>query len=160
LPDGNRLAVTGNEPGKLFRTYITNIYDGTLRPVTPEGTSAIIASPDGKYLAGANVKNAVVVFPVNGGDARPIPGVDATYVPAQWSADSKALYVYRPGEVPLQIFRVDIVTGKKEVLRELVPADRAGVVSIAPVAMNQEASEFAYSYYQTLSVLYVVSGLR
>jgi serine/threonine protein kinase/Tol biopolymer transport system component len=160
LPDGNRLAVTGNEPGKMFRTYIANIYDGTLRAVTPEGTSAIIASPDGKYLAGANAKNDVVVFPVNGGEARPIPGLDAAYVPAQWSSDSKALYVYRPGEVPLQIFRVDIVTGKKEVLRELVPADRAGVISIAPVAMTQQASGFAYSYYQTLSVLYAVSGLR
>jgi tRNA A-37 threonylcarbamoyl transferase component Bud32/Tol biopolymer transport system component len=160
LPDGNRLAVIGNEPGKLVRTYIINLDDNTLRPVTPEGTSAIIASPDGKYLAGANAKNDVVVFLLSGGPARPVPGMDASYVPAQWSADSRALYVYRPGEVPLQIFRVDIATGKKDLLRELVPADRAGVVSIAPVVTTLDASEFAYSYYQTLSVLYVVSALK
>jgi hypothetical protein len=28
------------------------------------------------------------------------------------------------------------------------------------VITNTDASEFAYSYYQTLSVLYVISGLK
>ena len=47
-------------------------------------------------------------------------------------------------------------------MRELTPADRAGVVRIGPVVTNPEPqpSEFAYSYLQTLSVLYVISGLR
>jgi hypothetical protein len=34
------------------------------------------------------------------------------------------------------------------------------VVSIGPVITDVNASEFAYSYYQTLSVLYVISGLN
>jgi eukaryotic-like serine/threonine-protein kinase len=160
LPNGNQLAVIGNEPGKLVRTYIVNLDDNSLRPVTPEGSTAIIASPDGKYLAGANAENEVTVFPLSGGPGRPVPAMDASYVPAQWSSDSRALYVYRPGEVPLQIFRVDMATGKKNLLRQLVPADRAGVVSIAPVVTTLDGSEFAYSYYQTLSVLYTVSGLH
>jgi hypothetical protein len=33
-------------------------------------------------------------------------------------------------------------------------------VSIAPVVTNPEANAFLYSYLQTTSVLYVVSGLR
>jgi hypothetical protein len=160
LPNGNQLAVIGNEPGKLVRTYIVNLDDNSLRPVTPEGNTAIIASPDGKYLAGANAENDVTVFSLSGGPGRPVPAMDASYVPAQWSSDSRALYVYRPGEVPLQIFRVDVATGKKNLLRRLVPADRAGVVSITPVVTTLDASEFAYSYYQTLSVLYAVSGLH
>jgi len=45
-------------------------------------------------------------------------------------------------------------------VRELVPAGLGGVVSIAPVITDVNASEFAYSYYQTLSVLYVISGLN
>jgi hypothetical protein len=45
-------------------------------------------------------------------------------------------------------------------VRELVPADLDGVVSIAPVITNVDASEFVYSYYQTLSTLYVISGLN
>jgi hypothetical protein len=34
------------------------------------------------------------------------------------------------------------------------------VVSIAPVITNVDASEFAYTYYQAFSVLYVVSGVK
>jgi hypothetical protein len=100
------------------------------------------------------------VFPVDGGSPRPIPGIDSSYALAQWSADGTALYFYRPGEVPMTVERVDIATGKMTHARELVPADRAGVVSIAPVVSNVDASEFAYSSYQTLSVLYVISGLN
>jgi len=79
---------------------------------------------------------------------------------AQWTADSKALYVFRPGELPLTIQRLDVATGKMKPVRELVPAGLGGVVSIAPVITDVNASEFAYSYYQTLSVLYVISGLN
>src|SRR5213594_3469487 len=78
----------------------------------------------------------------------------------QWSSDSKALYIYRPDEVPLRVQRLDVATGTMKPIRTLVPADRAGVVSIAPVVTNPQASEFAYSYYQATSILYVISGLR
>ncbi len=112
-------------------------------------------------MAGVNTADhKQMLFPVDGGSLRPVPGLDDSYILAQWSADSKGLYVYRAGEVPMKIERVDIASGKMSFVRELVPADRAGVVSIAPVVTNQNASEFAYSYYQTLSVLYVISGLK
>ena len=100
------------------------------------------------------------LFPLNGGAARIIPGVEPGYRVAQWSADSAALYVFRPGDVPVRIERLDIATGKMKLVRELVPADLGGVVSIGPIITNVNASEFAYSYYQTLSVLYVISGLK
>ena len=60
----------------------------------------------------------------------------------------------------MKIRRLDIATGKMKAVRELVPADLGGVVSIGPVITNVNASEFAYSYYQTLSVLYVISGVN
>ena len=60
----------------------------------------------------------------------------------------------------MKVERLDVATGKMTLVRELVPADRAGVVSIAPVVTNTNASEFAYSYYQTVSVLYEISGLK
>ena len=82
------------------------------------------------------------------------------YSVAQWSSDSKALYVYRLGDVPLKVYRCEIRSGKRTPIRELIPPDAAGVVSVAPVVSNLDGSAFAYSYYQTLSVLYVISGLK
>jgi hypothetical protein len=62
--------------------------------------------------------------------------------------------------MPLKIQRLEIATGSMKTVRELVPADPGGVVSIGPVITNVDASEFAYSYYQALSTLYVISGLN
>jgi len=62
--------------------------------------------------------------------------------------------------VPLKVFRVNINTGKRERLPDLSPADATGVVTVGPVVSTRDASRFVYSYYQVISVLYVVSGLR
>ena len=37
LPDGKRLLVSGNEPGKPSRSYLQGADGGPLTPVTPEG---------------------------------------------------------------------------------------------------------------------------
>jgi Tol biopolymer transport system component len=160
LPDGKRIVVNGNEPGHPSRTYVVDVAGGKPVPVTPEGVYATLPSPDGKFLAGETADRKLDLFPLDGGPVRHIPDLEPGYVLAHWSADSQALYVYRSGEMPLKIQRLDIATGKTKPVRELVPADRGGVVSIAPVVTNMDASEFAYTYYQTLSVLYVVSGLN
>ncbi len=160
LPDGKRLVIDGNEPGRPGRSYVVDISGGQLHPVTPEGSFAILPSPDGKYLAGWVRGRGATLFPVDGGPARAIPGSEVNDMPTQWSADSRALYVYQQTGAPLKVYRLDIATGKKDLVRELVPDDRDGVVSIGPVVTNPSASEFAYSDYQMLSVMYVVSGLR
>ena len=160
LPDGKRIVVNGNEPGHPGRTYVVDVAGGKPVPVTPEGVYATLPSPDGKFLAGETADRKLDLFPLDGGPVRHIPNLELGYVLAHWSADSQALFVYRTGEMPLKIQRLDIATGKTKPVRELVPADLGGVVSIAPVITNVDASEFAYTYYQTLSVLYVVSGLN
>jgi len=53
-----------------------------------------------------------------------------------------------------------LLTGKKTVIQELQPPTSTGVVNIAPVVVTRDASRSAYSYYQVLSVLYLISGVR
>ena len=160
LPDGKRIAVNGNAPGRPGRTFLVDLASGKTAPVTPEGIYATLPSPDSKFLAGQTADYKPALFPLDGEPPRPVPNVEPGYDLAQWSADSKALYVYRSGDVPLKIQRLDIATGKMQIVRELFPADLGGVVSIGPVITNLNASEFAYSYFQTLSVLYIISGVK
>jgi serine/threonine protein kinase len=159
LADGKHIVANGNQPGRPGRTFLADLAGGPPKPVTPEGVYATLPSPDGKFLAGGTV-DKLDLFPLDGGPPRSIPGVEPGYRVAHWSADSKALYVFQPGEVPVKIQRLDIATGKMKPIRELGPADLGGVVSIGPVVTNQDASEFAYSYYQTLSMLYIISGVN
>jgi eukaryotic-like serine/threonine-protein kinase len=161
MPNGKELVINGNQPGRAGRAFLINISGGKLRPVTPEGERAGIASPDGKYLAGYGTNDRITLFPTDGGAARPVPTpVSGSYIPAQWSADGKALYMYRVASAPLQVYRVELSSGKLTPIRTLTPRDRAGVIMVTPVVTDPQATEFAYSYYQILSVLYVISGLR
>ncbi len=160
LPDGNHIVVNGRERGHLGRTYLVNLSGGAPKPLTPEGVHASLASPDGKYLVGGTSSNhSLTVFSLSGAAPFPVP-IEDDYSVAQWADDSKAVYVYRVGDLPLKVYRCEISSGKMTPVRDLIPADPGGVVSIAPVVMNLQGTAFAYSYYQTLSVLYVISGLK
>jgi dipeptidyl aminopeptidase/acylaminoacyl peptidase len=160
MPDGKRIVVVGNEPNRPARTYIVNTDGGKPRAVTPEGVYATMPSPDGRFLCGADSSAKLTLYPVDGGSPQIVQLPEPGLVLSQWSADSGSLYVYHAGDVPLKIYRLEIGTGKLTLVRELLPADRAGVVTIAPVVTNYKGSQFAYSYYQTLSALYVISALN
>ena len=95
-----------------------------------------------------------------GGPTRSIPGLEANFQPVQWTNDGSALYGYHVGELPSKIYKVEIATGRQTVVQELRPGVPAGVVSVSPIVVSRDGKRFAYSYNQTLSVLYVVSGLQ
>jgi hypothetical protein len=133
---------------------------GRSRAVTPEGTRGGLVSPDGRYVTVSGPSLGLQLYRLDGGAPRSIPRLEAGFVPVQWSNDSSALYGYLYGEFPCRVYRVDLATGKKTLLRELRPGTPAGVVNIAPVVVSRDGNRFVYSYYQTLSTLYLVSGLR
>jgi len=160
LPEGNQVVVDAREHGGPPRTFLVNLADGTFHAVTPEGVHAALASPNGKYLVSpASSHQHLKVYTLDGKEALDVP-LDDGFGVAQWTADSKGVFAYRLGEMPLQIYRCEIPSGKMTVVRTLVPPDPAGVVSIAPVVVNPQGTAFAYSFYQTLSALYVISGLH
>ena len=96
----------------------------------------------------------------NDGPPRSIPDLPADFQPVQWSDDGSFLYGYRVGELPSRVYKVDIATGKQTVVQELRPGVPAGVVSVSPVVVSHDGAHFVYSYNQTLSVMYLISGLH
>ncbi|HWO28605.1 MAG TPA: hypothetical protein VNO32_07380, partial [Candidatus Acidoferrum sp.] len=142
------------------RCYLVNLDGGKPVPITPEGITGGLVSPDGQYILRANDAGVVAVYPIAGGAARPIPNLEAGFTPLRWTKDNAAVYGYRPGQAPTSLYKVNLVTGKKTVVQELQPENNVGVVFIAPVVVNRDGSRSAYSYYQVFSVLYLISGLR
>jgi hypothetical protein len=160
MPDGQHIVVNGNESGRPVRGYLVDLAGGKARPVTPEGIVSQLISPDGRFVTAQGIDSSVGVCSVEAGKLEKIPGLEPGDNLAQWSQDSSALYVYRFGEVPTRIFRMDIHTGKRTLVRELQPREHAGVTSLGPIIMSGDASRFVYSYFQSLSTLYVIYGLR
>jgi hypothetical protein len=160
LADGQRIIANGNEQGHATRCYVLEIASGKPKAVTPEGTVCGPSSPDSSLVVGVGTNSAVAIYPIGGGSSRLIPGLEAGFLPVEWSSDGSVLYGYHTGELPSRIYKVGIDGGKQTMLQELRPGVPAGVVMVAPVVANRDGTRYAYSYNQTLSVLYLISGLR
>ena len=161
LADGKHITINASESGHGARTYLIDLDGGKPIPITSEGNTSGLVSPDGQYILRANdAATAVAVYPIAGGAPHTIPNLEPDFFPLQWSEDNSAVYGYRFGQGPMNVYKVNLVTGGKTLIQELRPATTAGVVYIAPVVVTRDGSRFAYSYYQVFSVLYLISGLR
>jgi len=160
LTDGQRLAVNGDVNGHAARCYQVEVSTGKATAATPEGILCGPSSPDSRSIVGTAADRSIEIYSLEGGPTRSIPNFGNTFVAVQWSEDGAALYCYRHGEFPSKVYRVDIATGKATVIQQLKPGVSAGVVLLAPVVVSRDGKRFAYTYNQTLSALYLISGLR
>jgi hypothetical protein len=157
FPDGERLLVLGH--GR--RLYVQSLTGGAPQPFTPEGiTSVALPSPDGRAAVARGPDRKMVLFPLDGGPARPLAGLEAGERPAAWSTDGRWLYVHRATDVPSRVFRVDVASGRRELWKTLAPAEPGGAYSLAPVRITPDASAYAYTVHKHVSDLYLVAGLR
>ena len=160
LADGQRLITNGNEQGRSTRCYLLDLAGAKPKAVTPEGSVCGPSSPDNRFVVGVGPNSVVAIYPIGDDSSRQIPGLEAGFLPVQWSNDGSVLYGYHTGELPSRIYKVAIDSGKQTIVQELRPGVPAGVVNVAPVQVSRDGTRFAYSYNQTLSVLYLISGVR
>ncbi len=164
FPDGKHILAAGNEPGHSTRLYVRDLEGGKLQPLTPEKVEVSVGqdilSPDGKWIAVSEAGQNARLYPVDGGEPRPISGIADGDVPIQWTADGRSLYVRRWDEIPARVFRLDLTTGRRELWKQIMPADRTGVVQIRGILPTPDGRAYAYSYLRILSELYEVEGLK
>ncbi|MGH9442491.1 MAG: TolB family protein, partial [Thermoanaerobaculia bacterium] len=164
FPDNRRIAFAGSEPGHGLRIYVLDIEGSKPRAITPEGITAALPgfaiSPDGRLVAAIGKDHRAMLFPVDGGSSRPINGVADGEFPLRFSPDGRSLYTWKRGEIPARIARIDIESGRREIWKELLPVDPAGVERISNVLVSPDSRGYAYCYARLLSDLFVVEGLK
>ncbi|MGA7399183.1 MAG: protein kinase [Candidatus Sulfotelmatobacter sp.] len=162
LPDGRRFIFSGKEPGHAARIYLQNSSEEKPLPISPEGIDplVLVLSPDGQQVVGVGPDEKAYFYPVAGGDAKAVPGIEMGEQPIQWSDDAKAIYFYKPGDLPAKVYRLDLSTGHKTLWKELMPSDSAGVSRIGPILITPDAKSCLYGYHRILSDLYLVEGLK
>ena len=162
FPDGKRVLFSGNEPGKGVRLYVHDPGTGKDQPITPEGVSgtAFVISPDSQTVAGIGADQKGYLFPVAGGEARVISGLNPGEQPITFSSDGGSLYIYQPGELPARVYRLDLRTEQRTLWKELMPSDPAGVETIGPILMTADAKTCAFGYHRMLADLYLVEWLK
>jgi dipeptidyl aminopeptidase/acylaminoacyl peptidase len=162
FPDGKRVLFSGNEPDHGVRLYVQDVDNGKPRAISPEGVNAtaFLVSPDGLSVVGIGPDQLGYLYAANGGESRPVHGMEVGEQPVAWAEDGRSLFIYRPGELPAKIFRLDLTSGQKSFVRQLMPGDPAGVETIGPILLTPNAKTCVYGYHRTLSDLYLVDGLK
>ncbi len=162
FPDGARILLYGIMQGQNARLFI-DAQDGSApRPLTPEGVILLsqAISPDGRLVTAALAEKPAMIYPVDGGEPRAIPGLEAGERILRWSADGRSLFVTRPNQLPAIIERLDTLEGTRTRWKELMPANAAGVLDIGPVLLSEDGRFHVYSYRRWLSTLYLARDLQ
>jgi eukaryotic-like serine/threonine-protein kinase len=158
--DGRSLLVSANEPRKAPRCYVLSLGGGTPRPVTPEGTSSGLVSPDGRWVCAKSLDGGFALYPLDGGPPRPLPFLSPEDVPIRWSPDGKALWVRSSGSFPAQIVSVEVAGGRRTPIGTIGPSDPAGAVSIGAVSLADDPHVHVASIYRLVSKLFIVREER
>ncbi|MGA7444534.1 MAG: hypothetical protein WBW82_20320, partial [Candidatus Sulfotelmatobacter sp.] len=162
FPDGKHILFSADEAGKGVRLYVQDVSGSPPKPITAEGVngSLIAISPDGKQIALIAPDQKPSLLTLDTGELRPIPGMTAGEAPIAWTSDGRSLFIYRLGEVPATVNRLDLATGRKQLWKQLVPPDVSGVTDISSVLITPDGNNYVYEYGRTLSDLYLVNDLK
>jgi WD40 repeat protein len=162
LPDSRQVLVLGRQSQQSPKMLLLDADTGSARPLPVQGTPAtgLLITADGRRILADATDGSWTVRPLDGAAPVPVSGIEKGEEPIRFSADGRSVFVARPEEAPLRVFRVDLGTGARSHWRDFEPADRAGLSYVRNVLISADASAYAYQYRRWLSELYVVEGVR
>ena len=160
-PDGTKLYFTANQPGRPRRTFRVDLQAATVpEPMTPEGLYGTLISSDGEKLLVTDSQGERSSFSVNEKNSVPVIGVDRSEEVVRWAADPNSLYVYKPLDLPIKMYKVDVRNGKRELIKEIQPASSAGVFGNIYLFTTADAKTTVYGLRRYFIDLYLAKGLE
>ncbi len=161
LPDGRHVLFVGQEPGRPQRVFVQDLAGGAAKPVTPEGVVAGLLSADAKSLV-TETQQGLALTPLEGGPPRPIPGTVPGDWPLRFTSDGRFLFLH-PNTIrdfPARVFRLEVSTGQREIWREFMPADPAGIFALTAAAISADGQTVLFLWNRSPSELYQAEGLK
>jgi len=89
-----------------------------------------------------------------------IPGIELQETFQEWTKDGQALLVFSATPWEARIYRVEVATGKRTLLRTVEPGEKAGSILPMRLAYAEGSKTYAYSTVRILGTLYVAEGLE
>jgi Tol biopolymer transport system component len=139
-----------------------DVADGKLQPLTPEniGCEHGEVSPDGKTLLFGDDGGQKFLHSLADGTTVPIKRFGKSETVLRWAADSRSLLVQGQPPPNARVDRFDIVTGERQLWREITLPDTTGVILAMADVHVAPSGSYCYTYMQSQADLYLVEGIR
>jgi serine/threonine protein kinase/Tol biopolymer transport system component len=160
MPGAKEFIFTGHSGEAPPRGYRASVDGGPVRPVTKQEGAQFWnrISPNGKFVlasVGIDYGNYEIVD-LDTGKVLAAPLLEGES-PVEWDQDGRHVFVAREAEQPPTLFRVDTHTGRREVWKQIRPADSAGILSLSHFYVTPSGNAYTYDAARVLSALYVYS---
>jgi Tol biopolymer transport system component len=165
MPDGKAVYFTADD-GHGWHGYLQDVASGAPRAITPvisvrpSNSETHLVSPDGKYFFARDAGDKAMLYPVAGGNAKAVAGWMPEDIWITWTSDGRSAYVYHDERNSAPVYRLDVTSGKRELVRTLEVGDPAGLTAIPNVRFTPDGKAYAYSYSRELSDLFLVAGVK
>ena len=98
-PSGERIVIAGTDASGVARLYAQDKDDGPPRPITGEDVTLAMlgrpVSPDGRSVVAIDPDGVPAIYSLQGGEPRPVPGLNELDLPLVWTPDGRELIVVR-----------------------------------------------------------------
>jgi Tol biopolymer transport system component len=161
FPDGKRVLLRARNSAAKIGLYVLEVGTGKVRTITPEGIHPldfISLSPDGKAVVSSSDKGTIL-YDVEGGPSRPVPGVPANLVAIKWCADGHSLFVRTMETNPLRVYRMELSSGHRTLWKEFSFSD-IGENGSADVFPTPDGRSYVYGYTRSFADLFIADGLK
>jgi len=162
IPGGKQIFSIGADSTGQVAGYVQDVAGGPPRRIIAGidfTVAAVHVTPDGKNVAISPLSH---LYSLMGTPPRPIPGVrlDERLFCAGFSQDGREIYTVAVGVSHPKVVAVDLETGARRLIREVIPPNPAGIVGTYVAAMTSDGKAYVYMLDRNLSEVYVAKGLR
>jgi hypothetical protein len=164
-PDGRSIVASGAEPGRGSRLFQQDVEGGEPKPISPEGVRlnpyvARVASPDGRFVIALGPDGRAALYPMGGGEPRPIPGLGEDLSPLGFTDRPDSIFARtRAISHTSSVYRVDLASGQRRLFKELRIAETRGSPMMDVVVVSPRGEAYAFSERHAEGALYVVTGV-
>ena len=154
------MLLEASKEGEPLRTYEMDLRGGKPQEVGLADLTGVAVAKDGQKIAGRNSAGEAVVFNRETKKVQLIPGIGPQDGIEKWTKDGQALLVTTSTPWEAQIYRVEVPTGKRNLLQKVELSENAGSIYNVRAQYAEDSKTYVYNTRRVLGSLYVVEGLE
>jgi hypothetical protein len=158
FPGGDSLLILGWEHGRGLRHFVQGISGGPPRALTEEGSSdgATIAR-DGSWVMAWGPVGKVLIYRFDGSKPNAVRWLAPDDGLTPWDLDGRSILVNSGNSVniPVRIYKVDLVTGRRTLFVEIGPKNRVGLLGVSLTDFSADYKSYAYDSSWMLSSMFL-----